>query len=87
MIRRDYILRMIENFSGRSRESNHSKADKNGERRTLRSIGNSTSDGNGCAAVAHLSETELLAHIVRGEPTLAVREKTLILATLLKEAG
>jgi len=43
--------------------------------------------GMDAQAVAQLSETELLAHIVRGEPTLAVREKTLILATLLKEAG
>jgi hypothetical protein len=43
--------------------------------------------GMDAKAVAQLSETELLAQLVRGEPTLAVREKTLILATLLKEAG
>jgi len=43
--------------------------------------------GMDAQAVAQLSETELLARLVRGEPTLAVREKTLILATLLKEAG
>jgi len=43
--------------------------------------------GMDAQGVAQMSKTELLAHIVRGEPTLAVREKTLILATLLKEAG
>jgi hypothetical protein len=34
-----------------------------------------------------LSDTELLARIIQGEPSLAVREKTLLLSTLLKEAG
>jgi hypothetical protein len=34
-----------------------------------------------------MTETELLARLLEGEPTLVVREKTLILATLLKEAG
>jgi hypothetical protein len=38
-------------------------------------------------AVVQLSETELLARVVRGEPTMAVREKTLMVTTLLKEAG
>ena len=37
--------------------------------------------------MAHLSETELLARLIRGEPTQAVREKTLILTALLREAG
>jgi hypothetical protein len=88
MIRRDYILRMIEEFfqalsrikslkGGQQwREAN---ADIDQEFQRLM--------GMDAQAVAQLSETELLAHIVRGEPTLAVREKTLILATLLKEAG
>ena len=88
MIRRDYILRMIEEFfqalsrikslkgAQQWREAN---AGIDGEFQRLM--------GMDAQAVAQLSETELLAHIVRGEPTLAVREKTLILATLLKEAG
>lgn len=37
--------------------------------------------------VAKLSETELLARLIQGEPTQAVRDKTLLLTTLLKEAG
>lgn len=88
MIRRDYILRMIEEFfqaltkikslkgGQKWREAN---ADIDQEFQRLM--------GMDAHAVAQLSETELLAHIVRGEATLAVREKTLILATLLKEAG
>src|SRR5579859_4746114 len=43
--------------------------------------------GLGAEAVAQLSETELLARLIRGEPTQVVREKTLMLSTLLKEAG
>src|SRR3954470_18437636 len=34
-----------------------------------------------------LSETELLARLIHGEPSLAVRDKTLMLTSLLKEQG
>lgn len=43
--------------------------------------------GMGSQAVAQLTKTELLARLIRGEPTQAVREKTLILTALLREAG
>ena len=43
--------------------------------------------GDGVPAVARLSETELLARIMQDGPTHLVRDKTLMLATLLKEAG
>jgi hypothetical protein len=43
--------------------------------------------GMGAEAVARLSETELLANLIRGEPTQAVHDKTLLLTALLKEAG
>jgi len=88
MIRRDYILRMIEEFF---RALSRIKSLKGGQewREANAAIDQEFQRlmGMDAQAVAHLSETELLAHIVRGEPTLAVREKTLILATLLKEAG
>jgi hypothetical protein len=88
MIRRDYILRMIEEFfqalskikslkGGQEWREANAAIDQESQRLM----------GMDAQAVAQLSETELLAHIVRGEPTLAVREKILILATLLKEAG
>jgi hypothetical protein len=41
----------------------------------------------GAEAVASLSETELLARLIQGEPTQVVRDKTWLLTTLLKEAG
>ena len=37
--------------------------------------------------MAQLSETELLAKLIQGEPTQAVHDKALMLTTLLKEAG
>ena len=41
----------------------------------------------GAEAVAKLSETELLARLIQGEPTQVVRDKTFVLTSLLKEAG
>src|SRR6266850_7082623 len=88
MIRRDYILRMIEEFfQALSRikslkgAQQWREADGSIDQEFRRLM------GMDAQAVAQLSETELLARLVRGEPTLAVREKTFILATLLKEAG
>jgi hypothetical protein len=43
--------------------------------------------GAGAQAVSQLSETELLAKVIQGEPTQSVHHKTLILTTLLKQAG
>lgn len=37
--------------------------------------------------LARLTEVELLARLIRSESTLAVREKTLMVASLLKESG
>jgi hypothetical protein len=39
------------------------------------------------AGAAKLSDTELLARLIKGEPTQVVREKTLIVTALFKEAG
>jgi len=88
MIRRDYILRMIEEFfqtlsriKSLKGAQQWREADADIDQEFGRLI------GMDAQSVAKLSETELLARLVRGEPTLAVREKTLIVATLLKEAG
>jgi hypothetical protein len=43
--------------------------------------------GAGAQAVARLPETELLSRLIQGEPTHVVYQKTLMLTTLLKEAG
>ena len=88
MIRRDYILRMIEEFAQalarirslkRSQRWTEASAALDAEFERL--IGD---DGQ---AVARLSETELLARLMQDGPTHVVRDKTLLLTTLLKEAG
>lgn len=43
--------------------------------------------GGGPQAVAALSETELIARLIQGESTHLVHDKTLMLSSLLKEAG
>lgn len=88
MIRRDYILRMLaEFFEMLSRIRGLQKNQLWDQARQLTDEEFQRLVGLGAAAVAQLSETELLARVIQGETTLAVREKTLILATLLKEAG
>jgi hypothetical protein len=88
MIRRDYLLRMIEEFM-QVLSRIHSL--KRGElwRESSEAIEQEFARllGGGASAVIHLSETELLARIIKEGPTHAVRDKTLMLVTLLKEAG
>ena len=88
MIRRDYILQMIEEFARALARISSLRSDKRGDEAAdaldeefKRLV------GEGPEAVARLSETELLARLMQGGPTQAVREKTLMLTTLLKEAG
>lgn len=88
MIRRDYLLRMIEEFcqflrrlNSLKREQQWNEAAGQLEQEFRRLVGADAEE------VAQLSETELLARIIHGESTLAVRDKTLMLTTLLKESG
>lgn len=88
MIRRDYILRMIEEFIQALSRIRELK----GERRVQESAALLDEEFKrlvGCApeVVSRLSETELLAKLIHGEPTQVVHTKTLLLTTLLKEAG
>src|SRR6185503_1769939 len=88
MIRRDYILRMIEEFfralsrvRALKQERRLAEAGAELDQEFVRLI------KSGAKEVSSLSETELLARLIQGEPTQAVRDKTLMLTTLLKEAG
>jgi len=88
MMRRDYILRMIEEFA---RALARIRALKKGER-WQEAAGTVDEEiqrlvGTGREGLAKLTETELLARIVQGEATQAVHDKTLIVTTLLREAG
>ena len=88
MIRRDYILRMIEEFIRALARINSLKQDQR-----WNEAGEMLDDefkrlvGDGAQAVAQLSETDLLARLAQEGPTQIVRDKTLLLTTLLKEAG
>jgi len=88
MIRRDYILRMIEQLTqalaGARRRTEAGQYVEAGAEldQVFREL-----TGMGADAVAKLSETELLAQLTLDAPTLVVREKTLILVGLLQEAG
>lgn len=88
MIRRDYILRMIEEFAQaiarirllkRGQQWSEASTSLDDEFQKL--------TGAGAEAVANLSDTELLARLTSGEVTQAVHQKTLILVSLLTEAG
>jgi uncharacterized protein DUF6483 len=88
MIRRDYILRMIAEFievlnrlEGLKKGQLWQQASGLLDEQFQRLI------GAGPAAIIELSETELLARVIKGEPTQVVRDKTLIVTALLKEAG
>jgi hypothetical protein len=88
MIRRDYIIRMIQEFAEALARI---RALKEGQE--LKQAAVLTDDefrritGIDSEALLKLSETELLARLIETEPMHAVREKMFFLTTLLKEAG
>jgi hypothetical protein len=88
MIRRDYIVRMIEEFAEALARIRALKKDQQLKQASLltdeefRRI-----TGIDSEALLKLSETELLARLIDAEPLHAVREKMFFLTTLLKEAG
>jgi len=88
MIRRDYILRMIEEWGAMLRRTrkqidagDHPAAGEELDKAFLELV------GTGAEAVSRLSETELLARLTMEGPTHVVREKALILVALLQQAG
>ena len=88
MIRRDYIIRMIEDFIQMlSRLDSLKRGQLWNEAGGMVDAQFEALLGAGAQAAARLSETELLAALIKGEPTQAVREKTLMLTALFKEAG
>jgi uncharacterized protein DUF6483 len=88
MIRRDYILRMLAEFLAvlsRIRSLQKGRLWQEADQLTADELQQLT--GTSPRELLELSETELLARLIRSENTLAVREKTLLVTTLLKEAG
>ncbi len=88
MIRRDYFLRMIEEFIQALARIHSLKKGQHWQEAAVRMDAEfDRLVGAGAEAVARLSETELLARLIKGESTLVTRDKTLMLSALLKEAG
>src|SRR5208283_4519301 len=88
MIRRDYILRMIQEFIQMLSRIQALKKD----RRWQEASGIVDEEfkrltGLDAESVTRLTETGLLAKLIQGEPTQAVHDKLLMLTALLKEAG
>ena len=88
MIRRDYILRLVEQFlqalsriQGFKKEQRWDDADVALDEEFQRLI------KQGAEGVGALSLTELLSRLIEGEPTQAVQMKTFMLVTLLQQAG
>lgn len=88
MIRRDYILRMIEEFFQVLARIRSLKQEQQ-----WREAGRAVAEeferllGAGAQPVAQLTETELLARLIRDEPVQVVQTKALMLTALLMEAG
>src|SRR4051794_10842056 len=88
MIRRDYILRMIQEFAEALARIRALRQDQQLEQAsTFTEEEFKRITGIDSIGLLKLSETELLARLIETEPLHAVREKTFFLTTLLKEAG
>lgn len=88
MIRRDYIIRMIEEFTQALARIRGLKKDQRPEEaRALTEEEFKRVTGLDSDSVLRLSETELLAKLIQTDSGQGIREKMLILTTLLKEAG
>jgi Family of unknown function (DUF6483) len=88
MLRRDYILRMVEEFIQALSRINSLKKDQRWDEAS-REVDAEFKKlvGEGAGAIAAVSETELFSRLMQDGPTHALRDKTLVLTSLLKEAG
>ncbi len=88
MIRRDYILRIIAEFLALlNRLQDLRKGQLWGQATELTDAEFQRLIGADAQTALRMSETELLAQVIRSESTVAVRDKTLMLTALFKEAG
>jgi hypothetical protein len=88
VIRRDYILRMIEDFIAALRRlQTHKEHQSWGEAASGVDEQLQQLIGVNLQTVQQMSETEILAKLMQGEATLYVHDKTFMLTALLREAG
>lgn len=88
MIRRDYILRMVEDFiKALSRIRSLKNEQRLGDAMVLTEEEFKLATGLDSEALLRLSETELLAKLIQDDSLNTIREKMLFLTTLLREKG
>ncbi|MGA2179894.1 MAG: DUF6483 family protein [Verrucomicrobiota bacterium] len=88
MIRRDYILRQIEQFVAMLAKITGLAKDEQWQEASAVTAGEfQRLTGMDAREVVRLSETELLARLIQSEPTHVVESKAFMLATLLKTNG
>ena len=88
MIRRDYILRQIEQFAAMLAQiAGFAKNEKWSEASTVTAGEFQRLAGADAPELVRLSETSLLARLIEHEPNVAVESKVFMLATLLKTQG
>jgi tetratricopeptide (TPR) repeat protein len=88
MMRRDYLIRLIEAFGQELRRIESLKDEKKWDEAGFAVDAEvKRMTGKDTAEVVKLSETELLALLIAGETAQAVREKAWMLTMLLKQVG
>jgi len=88
MIRRDYILRQIEEFVAMlAKIAGLTKIEQWREASAVATGEFQRLTGMDAPEVLRMSETDLLARLIQGEPTQVVEAKAFMLATLLKMNG
>lgn len=88
MIRRDYILRQIEEFVAMlAKIAGLAKIEQWREASAVAAGEFQRLTGMNAPEVLRMSDTELLARLIQGEPTQVVEAKAFMLATLLKANG
>jgi len=88
MIRRDYILRMVEEFvRALARIKNHKSKQSWAESRTEIEAELKRLFGGTVEDLKNISETEILGKLVATDSAFLVKEKATMLTALLKEAG
>jgi Family of unknown function (DUF6483) len=88
MIRRDFILRQIEQFTAMLAQiAGFAKNEQWAEAATTITGTAQRLTGVGVEELTGLSETELLARLIQNEPAVSVETKAFMLVTLLKAQG
>jgi len=88
MLRRDYLLRQIEEFvAAMAKLLGLTKNEQWQDASSLAAAQFQAIAGASAAELVRMSDTELLAQLIQGEPTFVLENKIFMLATLFKTQG